>query len=390
MDLRHLIKRAGYRMVYALCRLVPVDSKKALFQSFLGKSYSDNPRAISERLHELRPDWRIVWVFRDPEAKRAVVPDYVTCVPCRSLSYLFHRATSGVWVENYCIADTPPKRRGQRYIQTWHGDRGNKRILAAMHESEPDYRLWDADQIDLAVAGSAFGVQLYRTAFRYAGRVLDVGCPRNDVLVTGDETRAETLRAAYGVPAGKKLLLFAPTFRDSGPADRQEIRGLPAQRVLSALSESLGGDWMMMVRGHTGRRLEIEGVSPDAVIDVTGWEDTKDVLLAADAVITDYSSLAFDFALTGRPVFFFVPDLREFQRNDRALWFRFEDTPFWFADSEAGLLALIRACTPERAAENCKALLDYYDTNETGRATDAVCDYILHPDPDGADAPKEK
>ena len=377
-SIKSKIKRIGFACFCGIVRtLFPVNRKKVLFSSFLGKSYSCNPRAISEMLHDLDPSFRCVWCFEHPEEKKQRVPSYVKCVRIHSPSMFFHQITAGFWVDNYLKPIGLKKQAHQFYIQTWHGDRALKKVLADMSDHSADFQYYESSHCDLVLSASTFAEKMYNSAFRYQGKILKFGCPRNDILVNGNGVAVENFRKQYNVPNGVKLLLYAPTFRDANKTQTQTLNDLNMRHVLDAFEKATGNKWMLMLRGHTGRQLHVEGLEESTIIDVTDHEDSKYVLLAADAVISDYSSVATDFVIQNRPTFLFIADMEDYQRNSRSLYFRMEDSPFWYAHTEEELLKLIADCTPERAAENCRAVLDFYGTYETGKATEAVCEYIL-------------
>lgn len=377
-NIKHKIKSIGYKCVHGLIGLVcPVKKKKMLCRSFLGLSYSDNPRAISEKMHEIDPDWEIVWAFKEPDKKKNIVPSYVKCISGSSLSFIYHQATSRYWVENYCISSETIKRKGQIYIQTWHGDRGMKKILADMYDDQNQLNLFESENCDLAVAGSKFGEETYRSAFKYQGKIMIEGCPRNDVLINKETCAVENFKQQYHIPDNTNLLLYAPTFRDNLKGNNQCIHEINVDEVLRALETKTGKTWVMLSRGHTGRHLSFQSDNTHLIVDVTDYEDAKIILLASDAVITDYGSIGPDFALLGRPIYFFMNDMEEYERNSRSLRFKLEETPFWYAKNQAELLSLIENCTPEKAKENCQAILDFYGAHETGHASEAICNYMI-------------
>lgn len=199
-NLQHKIKLSAYKCFHRIISLFcPVKKKKMLCRSFLGLSYSDNPRAISEKMHEIAPEWEIVWAFKEPEKKKKVVPDYVKCVKNNSLSFFYHQITSGYWIENYCIPPETIKRPKQTYIQTWHGDRTIKKFLYDMYDDESALNLYESENCDLALAASTFGEKIYHSSFHYFGQILTVGSPRNDILVNGDEQAVKEFRKQYNI-----------------------------------------------------------------------------------------------------------------------------------------------------------------------------------------------
>ena len=153
--------------------LHPVEKDKVVFMSFNGRNYADNPRAISEKLHQLHPDWKQVWGMSNPERAREAVPDYIRIVKFGSWAWYRELATAGTWVMNVLLPNGVLKRKGQRYIQTWHGDRGMKKILFDATESMEKYqkryyfrRIIEPTLCDLGITGSAYGEMQFRSAMR--------------------------------------------------------------------------------------------------------------------------------------------------------------------------------------------------------------------------------
>ena len=364
-------RRIGGRLLMrAFHALHGVDANTVLFSSYAGKSYSDNPRRISEALHALRPDARIVWQLL-PGHMPSDLPDYVEVVPAHTLRALRAYSTARCFVDNFNRPQYMLKFPGQLYVQTWHGDRGFKKVLFDMGTNE---RFPDGAQMDLAVSGSEFGSRVHRTSFRYQGEILEVGCPRNDLLVNPPEGLAGRVRRALGVPDGARLLLYAPTFRDA-TAGKAQAAGFDLERAKAALEAATGERWICAARGHDLNA----GVSSGATIDAGAWPEVSELLLATDLLITDYSSIGGDFMLLGRPVVYFQPDRADY---DRELYFDPDTSPLIVAHSEAELLEILSG--PIDAAANCRAVLEFFGTNETGRAAGTVAHWIADRLNDGA------
>ena len=356
-------RRIGGRLVMRLCHAAGgIDQNAVLFSSYVGRGYSDNPRRVSEALHAIRSQTRILWQLL-PGAAPEGVPDYVEVVPARSLRALRAFSTARCFVDNFNRPQYMLKFPGQLYVQTWHGDRGFKKILFDMGTGEP---FPDGAQMDLAVSGSAFGSRVYRSAFGYAGEILEQGCPRNDLLLDPPEGLAGRVRAALGVPEGAKVLLYAPTFRDA-TAGRAQRATLDLDRARKALERATGESWFCLSRGHDLNR----GVESSAQADASDWPEVGELLLATDLLITDYSSIGGDFMLLGRPVVYFQPDRADY---DRELYFDPDASPLIVAHTEAELIDILSS--PIDAAANCRAVLDYFGANETGHAAEAVARWI--------------
>ena len=348
-------------------RVRGVRPEKVLFTSFKGKSYSDSPRYISEALHAIRPELEIVWQLAD-EADRSAVPEYVRTVRPHTPSALTELATARCLVDNFNRPIYLLKFPGQLYVQTWHGDRGFKKML---YDMEDGLKYPDGKLMDLAVSGSDFGTKNYRSAFRYAGEVMQLGMPRNDMLVNADADAVAAVRRRLGVEDGEKVLLYAPTFRDATAGHSQKA-GFDLGRAMALLAQSTGQKWICLTRAHDQNRgIEAAGA---AIRDVTAWPEMAELLLAADLLITDYSSSAGDYVLLNRPVILYQPDLDTFVSNDREMYFDMRSCPYIRAESESALYALLadfRSIPADGAAVRA-----FYGTTEGGRSAKAVAEWI--------------
>ena len=372
----HLASAYRYLLVRAGRLLKGIDPDKVVFCCFQGRSYGDNPRVISERLHELRPETKIVWLFTRDAAKRlkGALPDYVRPVFYKTKEAFLEQATARVWVDNFTKQRYLTLAKGRQfYVQTWHGDRAIKKICYDLNLPGDGRRV--EEDCARVLTASTFGENMYRTAFRYKGEYIKAGSPRNDILVKNDPDEIRRVREKLGVPQGVKLLLYAPTYRDKGeiiPRDKQ----MDLERTLHRLEERTGATWRCLYRTHylTGG-IDLQA-QKDRIVDVTQYEDMAELLLAADMVLTDYSSCALDFIVRDLPALFYIPDWEDYKAT-RGVYFDMHDAPFMLAKNQDELEALIDDLTLEKAAANCAAIREYFGYYETGRATDAACEYII-------------
>lgn len=374
------IKRLLFHTYIHACRaLFGVDKKKAVMTSFSGKSYSDNPRAISEALHLVAPDIKQVWLFANPEQKKGIVPDYLTCVnSANSFRRFWELATAGAYIDNFTLPEIP-KGKGQLFIQTWHGDKAFKRVLCDASATGKRHVAEEQDgYCNYAVAGSRYGESQYRTAFRYQGNVLMCGTPRNDKLLRMLPREVAEVKVRVGIKEETRLLLYAPTFRDhaAGSKTKQQVRDLDITKTLDVLEKRDGCKWKCLLRAHPG----VAGLdlinADERIVDVSQYEDMADLLLIGDMLITDYSSCAGDFALTGRPVVLFQSDKQEYLEKDRSFYFDIEDSPYYVANTQEELEEIISNMTEEKARKNGEEILKFYGDCETGNASEYVAKII--------------
>lgn len=376
MKISAIVKKWVRKAYMYLCYITrPRKEKTVYFASFRGQ-YSDNPRAISECLHQMAPDVKIVWLIK-PQYKQ-YVPDYVIAVPPTPHLALKAQSRASVWVLNYIYRKQLGVYKGQGnfYIQTWHGDRGLKTIgYLTDYSKGRDYNGYDMSDCDLFVAASDYGVRKARQGFLYDGEIIVEGMPRNDKLVNiarySDEV-AE-VRKRLGISNDVKVLLYAPTFRDDRGCQQCAIDIAASIENL----ESNGEKWICLVRSHSlSKGISMEASSHD-YLDVTTYPDMADLLLMADLLITDYSSCAGDFLLTGKPVVLAHFDRDEYEAQGRPLWVNPNEAGYLVAKNQGELnhiLANLYSYDHRAIADKVNR---FYGTKETGQSSEAIVRRII-------------
>lgn len=354
-----------------------IDGNKVVFCSFDSRSYNDNPRYISEALHKLRPETEIVWLFRDvAEAKQKyAIPSYVKCRNAIARDGVSEMARARVLVDNFNKRSYLKFRFPQQvYVQTWHGDRAFKKVG---YDNPGQYNYLIEEKCALCICGSDYGERQYRSAFRYKGEVMKLGYPRNDMLVGENPALESELRKKIGLDADTRYLLFAPTFRDVASKGHQAQRmPIDLEHVLDVLEKTTAQKWKCLVRTHYMSYGISMKQNSDRLLSMTDYPEMAELLRISDALITDYSSCAGDFALTHRPIWLYQDDIDDYTGNNRGLYFDMADSPYWVAQTPEALDRLIERTTPDAARENCDAILNFYGTHESGRSAQAAAQYI--------------
>ncbi|GAA5001044.1 CDP-glycerol glycerophosphotransferase family protein [Kitasatospora paranensis] len=354
-----------------------------LYDVFGGRGYADSPKAVHAELVRRGAALEHLWVVDDAQAE---VPAGARAVRAQSAEWYEALATSRYLVGNTHFPDFLERRPGQVVVQTWHGSL-LKRIA---HDVD---NAWLADhgylealahetpQWSLLVSPSTFATPILRRAFRYEGEVLESGYPRNDVLAAGEG--ADAVRRRLGVPAGKRIVLYAPTWRE----DQQRANGdgfeLGLRLDVDAARAALGEDHVLLVRPHAHVREPLPGAGDGFLFDVGDYPDVQELLLAADVLVTDYSSIMFDFAITGRPVLFFTYDLEHYRDTLRGFYFDFEaEAPGPLIPTSEELLAALRdlAAGDGATAKYAEAYRRFRDTHchlDDGGAAARVVDRML-------------
>jgi CDP-glycerol glycerophosphotransferase len=271
-------------------------------------------------------------------------------------------------------------------VQTWHGT-PLKRIGFDIEDLQfADFKYFEkleseAQNWSHLVSPNRFSTPILKRAFRYTGEILEIGYPRNDILfATGAEREAITdrVRERLALPAGKKVLLYAPTWRDD------EFYGAGKYKISMMLDvenarERLGSDHVLLVRRHPNVVDDIRGAGNGFVYDVSTYPDMADLLTITDVLITDYSSVMFDFANTGRPMLFFTYDLEHYRDKLRGFYFDFEaEAPGPLLGTSDEVIEAIR--TVDSVAEQystryktfAERACDLDDGHAAGRLVDAL------------------
>ncbi|MET9496358.1 CDP-glycerol glycerophosphotransferase family protein [Streptomyces sp. NPDC006552] len=294
-----------------------------LYVSFDGRQYSDSPRAIHTELEARGVPLEHLWAVRDQQVE---LPPGATPVALWSAAWHEALARSRYIVTNTHLPAWFERAEGQYVVQTWHGTPlkriGRDLLGSASADAQYIATLPDrAAQWSLLLSPNSFATPVLRGAFGYTGSVLAGGYPRNDVLHAPDRDKhATAVRERLGIPEGKRVILYAPTWRENQPR-RSDRYGLDLQLDLAAARAALADDHVLLVRRH----YLVGGAVPacDFVRDVTRYPDAADLLLIADVLVTDYSSMMFDFAQTGRPMLFHTYDLDHYRDTLRGFYFDF-------------------------------------------------------------------
>ncbi|WP_067174971.1 bifunctional glycosyltransferase/CDP-glycerol:glycerophosphate glycerophosphotransferase [Microtetraspora niveoalba] len=318
---RRIIRHPRYRdlkiRVYrGLVRVVPRRRDLVLFEADCGRGYTGHPRYIHEEIRRRGLPLRAVWSV---SAHRRNFPGDVAKVRRMSWRYLWTMARAGWWVDSHGMPLGFPKPPGTRYLQTWHGQ-GSKSVGLDSPDMRGDFpgprEQWRANvaRWDALVAPSAEFERIFVPANEYAGPLLRFGSPRCDVLVHGDAAAAARARDLLEIGEGVRVLLYAPTYRD-----RAKHSGRSVRVDLDRLAAELHPEWALILRTHPVERFAVPERLRHFVRPAGGYPEVNDLILAADALLTDYSSVMCDFAVTGKPIVLYTDDWEEYRRVERGL-----------------------------------------------------------------------
>lgn len=346
--LRYILREGRFalsRAAFLPVRLsASVDQRLVLFESYNGQSYACSPRAIYE--HMLTdPDfdgWKFVWAFRNPDDKQ--LPDSVRTrkIVSGSREYLRVCAAAGSIVINSSFAEGVTLRPQQQLLQTWHGTplkrlgcdlsptAGGDRLNGA-RDNRRRYRL-NASRFSHLLSPSPTCSERLRTAFDLdslgkSDIIRETGYPRNDRLHDPSDEYILRLRRQFGIPDGKRVLLYAPTYRDD---QHKSGVGYIGENMLDfdALRDRLGEDWVVLFRPHYFIANAFDFSRCEGfVINAAHHDEVAELFLCSDVLVTDYSSVLFDFANLGRPMLFYMYDIDRYRDDIRGFYSSPEELP---------------------------------------------------------------
>lgn len=371
-----------YRLFYARR---PIISNKVVFDNYMGKGYGGNPKYIAEKLLEKYPGrYDLIWVVKKEEEECSCFPRGIRTVRYQSPEAYREYATARVWVSNYhkiaYIKRGLRKREGQYFIQTWHGSLGIKKIENDVPSLNADTSWHElarlsSRMVDLWISNSQWETEIYRRAFWDVEHVLEAGHPRNDVLFGKGPIQARKKIDRFFGLEGQKILFYAPTFREDYRLDCYDIGFFG---VHEALRQRFGGDWVILVRLHPRMQIYAPRVIPkrDFILDATLYADIQELVAAADAMVTDYSSCVFDFVLTRRPGFLFAPDEEEYDQ-ERGFYYPLRAAPFPVSHTREELAEQILGFDEERYRQDVERFLEEKGCMEDGHASERVVEKIV-------------
>lgn len=374
IGLRYILK-----LVLMIYHIFPIQKETIMFDSFFGKNYSDNAKYIFEYICSYYPGkYKLVWGFKNPDDYKGIRG--LTPVKYRSLKWFYYHAVAKVVIYSHHIYNYLPIRKNQISIMTWHAGGAYKRIgenvVSNNRTNQMLHRFRNSyinKAVDLFVSSSEiFTKYNIDEVYSYTGCVLKAGLPRNDLLLN-DEKRAEmSAKVREKLNTNEVVILYAPTFRtDMGQIDTI----VDCDRVIQTVEKRYGREATLLFRSHYYDRHKYENGSQ--VIDVSNYSDTQELLCAADILITDYSSVIWDFALIGKPCFLYVPDLEIYRDKLQGFFTPIETWPGIICSDMNELEKQIEISDETISKQIANTHLKFANSYEKGNARKQLVDEIL-------------
>lgn len=330
--IKKIIKNINYRKQFIYKHLLVKKRLKenwVLCESFFGKNYSDSPKYIYEYISSNYPDkYKFIWVINK---KDTAIPYNHIKVKRFSLKYFYYLARSKYYIFNGRQPEWTIKREGNVFLQTWHGTPLKKLVfdIDDISSATARYKRQVYNQSrawDYLIAPNQFSSETFRRCFLYDKEMLETGYPRNDILHSSFKTeKANRIKKELGIPLDKKTILYAPTWRDDEYYAKGKYK-FTLQLDLSLLKEQLGKDYVILLRTHyfIADSLDVTGLEGFAY-NLSKYDDIAELYLISDVLITDYSSVFFDYANLRRPMLFFMYDLEKYRDILRGFYIDIEE-----------------------------------------------------------------
>lgn len=365
-------------VLFYFFHLFPICRSRVVICNIWG--FGDNAKYVAEELNRRKkknPGPELIFITNHPDTSHA--PKGITVLRTNSVKAIFALATARVWVDNNRKENYIRKRRGQYYIQTWHGGIALKKIekdyeekLGAKYTANARR---DSAMTDLYISNSDFCTAMYRNSFWYQGEILECGSPRNDILIHSSVRVGDGIRERLGVKNNVKIAIYAPTYREgnnnTGPYE------LDFNNLLEAIESKFGGSWVIAVRLHPLVSAQSGFIRyNDRIRNASRYRDIYELMSVSDLLITDYSNLMFEFSFMSKPVFLYASDVKEYEK-ERGFYFKYASLPYKKAGIQAELIKNINQFDDKEYQTEVENFLKQLTIYEDGNASKCVADRIL-------------
>ncbi|MEE0945895.1 MAG: CDP-glycerol glycerophosphotransferase family protein [Acutalibacteraceae bacterium] len=366
------------RIFWIICFFLPVKSNKVVFQSYYGRGYGDNPKYIADALIDGKENLDLVWVVSGKESY--VFPKEIRTVTFRSFKYIYEMSTAKVWVDNsrkeYCL-----KKKNQFYMQTWHGGLGMKKVENMVPDklSEQYLRMAkkDAAMCDVMISSCDTLTSDYRNYFWYPqGEIIQKGLPRNDRLLSFTDEDVKRIRKALDIEDGVRLMLYAPTFRENHDLT---VYDMDYKGCKEALEKRFGGKWKILLRLHPNVFKLSDNIEydPEVLINASYYPDMQELYMISDMLITDYSSVIFDFLLIEKPSLLYASDVSKY-RLERDFYFDFSSLPFTLCETNDQLFEAISSFDENQYKDAITKFKNFHGFCDSNCASKYAAEWILN------------
>lgn len=338
--MKKIIKWLYLSQFFNIFKLFGVNTKRIIFSSFYGKQYSGDPKVLYETLHSINNDeYEYIWVLNSADNTNLL--SNTKTVSRYSLKHLYYLATSKYRIDNCQESKYLKPHKNTVYLQTWHGT-PLKKIAQDIEDSSFDEvkQDWEKDSSywTYLLSSSTQVSKLLSKAFLIdEKKIITLGYPRNDMLMNVSEEVKDRIFKKVGISTNKKVILYAPTFRD----DAKDFFSI--KLTLDNFISSLSDDYILMIRMHTNiKNKSSEIFDKKNIYDVSLYDDIQELYTIADILVRYYSSVFFDYSLLQKPIIFYAYDLEKYKNVLRGFYYDYESLPGVIVQSEDELYTCIK------------------------------------------------
>lgn len=352
---KYILERVRYTYYYLFYK---VDDKTIFFESFGGASASCSPKAIYNYLIENKDykDYKFIWAFKNTKKDHLIKKNKnLIIVKSKSKDYYKYLSKSKYWIVNSLLDLSVIKKKNQIYVQCWHGTPLKKlrcditvtgSVLNTKEEVIKRNNL-DVAKIDYFISPSKYSTEKFTSAFNLKNLnkeniIIEKGYPRNDKLINYTQNDIKDIKEKLNIKTNKKIILYAPTFRDD-----EHKSGLGYTYKLNIdfdkLKKELGKDYIILFRAHYFIANSFDfNKYKDFVYNVSDYDDINDLYIISDLLITDYSSVFFDYAILKRPILFYMYDYKNYKTKLRDFYLDLKELPGPIIEKQEDLIKDIK------------------------------------------------
>ena len=392
--LRKIKKIAGkiikivYKLVY---KFIPVDDKLVIFISFHGRGYSDNPRAIYEEMQRdpRFKDYKFIWFIKKHKQKNIHI-DGANIKEYFSIPYFYYMSKAKYWVINCKMPAYICKKDNQVYLQAWHGtplkslghdiiapdDATFYRSGMSFEQMTETYDI-DVKRYNYMISPNAFCTEVFQTSFRInRERLIETGYPRNDFITNATNENILEIKKKFNLPLDKKIILYAPTWRDNSYVASGYTFELEAD--FHKWKETLSDEYIIVFKPHylIINKYENDNSLNGFLYSISAEAEINELYVISDILITDYSSVFFDYAVLNRPIYFYMYDLEQYKGELRGFYLDiYKELPGKIYEDEDHLLTDI--CNQVYDYSFLKSFNQRFNNQQTGDCAKKVIDIVF-------------
>ena len=369
-----------------------INPKTIVFEAYNGRSYACSPRAIYEEMRKHNPaHYHFIWCMREPKKYAFLNSEDTTVIKYEGPEYYKTYASAAAWVNNSIFPPEITKKPEQFFLQTWHGTplkklgcditTGQGNAMNSISDLHRRYRR-EAKRFDKLLAPSKFCAKAFQSTFDLPNqdKIVKQAYPRNDRLVNATEKDIAKLKQKLSLPLDKKIILYAPTWRDN-QHDAKLGYTYKLKVNFKKWQAALGDEYVVIFRAHylVAQQYKLEKYA-GFIYNLSDYDEISDLYLVSDLLITDYSSVFFDYAILKRPMLFYMYDYDEYRTQMHDFYFDIDELPGPIIKSQKRLLREIPLIEQKqtRYAKRYQRFARKYNPREDGTGAKQAAQLIRH------------